>query len=84
MRVLAIAGALLIGLAGVFMSVCGGGFFVVLAYESVKAIFRAGQQNQKFGASVLLLIQALGRYDVTNARAALDRSGSAGFKAPWR
>ncbi len=82
MRVLAIAGALLIGLAGVFMSVCGGGFFVVLAYESVKATFRAGQQM--FWASVLLLIQAPGRYDARNARAALDRSGSAGFKAPWR
>jgi hypothetical protein len=42
MRVLMILGALLVGIAGLFMSVCGGGFFLVFMLNAVTAFFRRG------------------------------------------
>ena len=58
MRQITIIGAFLAGLLGLFMSLCGGGFFVVMAYDSVRNIVRSGQHNQMFGALVLLIIPA--------------------------
>ena len=58
MRKITIIGALLAGLLGLFMSLCGGGFFVMMAYDSVRNIIRSGQQDQMFGALVLLVIPA--------------------------
>jgi hypothetical protein len=58
MRKITIVGAIFAGLVGLFMSVCGGGFFVMLAYNFVINIIRSGQQNQMFGALVLLVIPA--------------------------
>ena len=58
MRKITIVGTFLAGLLGLFMSLCGGGFFVVMAYDSVRNIMRSGQPNQMFGALVLLIIPA--------------------------
>jgi membrane protein implicated in regulation of membrane protease activity len=58
MRKITIIGALLAGLIGLFMSLCGGGFFLVMAYNSVTNIIRSGQQDQMFGVLVLLVIPA--------------------------
>ena len=57
MRKITIIGAFLAGLVGLFMSVCGGGFFVTMAYNFVRDIFR-GQQDQAIGALVFLAIPA--------------------------
>jgi len=56
MRKIIIIGAFLAGLLGLFMSLCGGGFFVMMAYDSVRNIIRSGQQDQMFGALALLVI----------------------------
>jgi hypothetical protein len=58
MRKITIVGAILAGLVGLFMSVCGGGFFVMMAYDSVSNIIRSGRQNQMFGALAFLVIPA--------------------------
>ncbi len=58
MRKITIIGVFLAGLLGLFMSLCGGGFFVTMAYDSVRNIIRSGQQDQMFGALVLLVIPA--------------------------
>jgi hypothetical protein len=58
MRQIIIIGAFLAGLLGLFMSLCGGGFFVMMAYDSVRNIIRPGQQDQMFGALVFLGIPA--------------------------
>jgi hypothetical protein len=42
MRVLMIIGALLVGIAGLFMSVCGGGFFIAFIVNIVTSAFRRG------------------------------------------
>jgi Na+/melibiose symporter-like transporter len=57
MRKITIIGAFLAGLVGLFMSVCGGGFFVTMAYDFVRNIFR-GRQDQTIGALVFLAIPA--------------------------
>lgn len=56
MRKVIIIGAFLAGLLGLFMSLCGGGFFVMMTFESIKNIVRSGRQDQ--GALVLLVIPA--------------------------
>jgi hypothetical protein len=58
MRQIAIVGAFLAGLAGLCMSVCGGGFFVVMAYNSVRNVFQSGQLDQSIGVPVMLAIPA--------------------------
>jgi hypothetical protein len=57
-RKVIIIGAFLAGLLGLFMSLCGGGFFVMMAYDSVRNVIRSGHQDQMFGALVLLAIPA--------------------------
>jgi hypothetical protein len=59
MRQIAIIAVLLAGLAGLCMSVCGGGFFVMVAYNSVRSAFQSGQPNQLMGMLVLLAIPAV-------------------------
>jgi len=39
-RVATIIGVLLAGLLGLFMSVCGGGFFIGFTYSGVEALFK--------------------------------------------
>ena len=58
MRKIIIIGAFVAGLLGLFMSLCGGGFFVMMAYDSVRNIIRSGHQDQMFGDLVLLAIPA--------------------------
>ena len=56
MRYILIIGAFLAGLVGLFMSVCGGGFFVMLVYNALRNIARPGRQDQLFGALTVLVI----------------------------
>ena len=56
MRKIVIILAFLAGLLGLFMSLCGGGFFVTMAYDAVNAIIRSRQPDQMAGALVLLII----------------------------
>jgi hypothetical protein len=58
MREITIIGAFLAGLLGLFMRLCGGGFCVVMAYDSVRTILRSSQHDQMVGALVLLVIPA--------------------------
>jgi hypothetical protein len=58
MRQIAIVGAFLAGLAGLCMSVCGGGFFVVMAYDSVRNVFQSGRLDQLIGVLAMLAIPA--------------------------
>jgi hypothetical protein len=43
MRKIGIILAFLGGLVGLLMSVCGGGFFLLIGYQAVKDIFQDGQ-----------------------------------------
>ena len=58
MRQIIIVVVFLAGLLGLLMSLCGGGFFVVMAYGALSNIFRSGQQGQMIGDLVLLAIPA--------------------------
>jgi hypothetical protein len=58
MRVILIVGALLLGLVGLFMSICGGGFFIRMAYDSVANLVRSGRWQEWPLALVLLVIPA--------------------------
>ena len=58
MRKITIILAFLAGLVGLLMSLCGGGFFLMMAYGSVRNIFQSGLQDQGFGALSLLVIPA--------------------------
>jgi hypothetical protein len=59
MRILLILGALLLGLLGLFMSLCGGGFFIRVAYEAVADTFRSGPSQDWPGGMVLLAVPAV-------------------------
>ena len=58
MRKIAIVGAFLAGLAGLCMSICGGGFFVTMAYDSARNIFQSGRPDQLIGMLLFLAIPA--------------------------
>lgn len=58
MRQIAIIGAFLAGLAGLCMSVCGGGFFLTMAYSSVRNALHTGHPEDLIGMAVLLAIPA--------------------------
>jgi hypothetical protein len=51
MREITIIGAFLAGLLGLFMRLCGGGFCVVMAYDSVRTILRSSQHDQMVGCA---------------------------------
>jgi hypothetical protein len=59
MRIILILGALLLGLIGLFMSVCGGGFFIRMAYEAGANIMRSGHWQEWMGIMILLSIPAV-------------------------
>jgi cell division protein FtsX len=58
MRVLAILGGLLVGLVGLFMSVCGGGLLVSLGYRVLRGLFDAQPRTNAFSGLFLLLVPA--------------------------
>jgi hypothetical protein len=58
MRIILIIGALLLGLVGLFMSVCGGGFFIRMAYDSVSSLVLSGRWQDWPAALILLAIPA--------------------------
>jgi hypothetical protein len=41
-RLIAIVATLLAGLIGLFMSVCGGGFFITMSYSAIRTLFSSG------------------------------------------
>ena len=58
MRFIVIIGALLLGLLGLLMSVCGGGFFIRMAYDLVANLVRSGRWQDLPGGLVLLVLPA--------------------------
>jgi hypothetical protein len=59
MRIVAIALALLAGLASLFVSVCGGGFFVITGYQSIRGMLHpTGTQTALFAVPLLMLAAA--------------------------
>jgi hypothetical protein len=59
MRIMLIIGALLLGLVGLFMSVCGGGFLIRMGYDASATIGRSGHWQDWLGALMLLSIPAV-------------------------
>jgi hypothetical protein len=56
MRVLMIIGALLVGMVGLFMSVCGGGFFIVSLVNLVTSSFRQGAAAANIGMVPMIVL----------------------------
>lgn len=54
MRIIAILGSLIVGLVGLFMSVCGGGFLISFGYAALRNIMDH-TPNAFYGLSNLLL-----------------------------
>lgn len=59
MRIVAIVGALIVGLLGLFMSVCGGGFLVTLGFDTLSYLFDAHRKSDALGELPLLFISAV-------------------------
>jgi hypothetical protein len=57
-RMLIIVGAGVVGLIGLFMSLCGGGFFLMMGYDSLRSILGPRHDPSAVSALVLLLIPA--------------------------
>ncbi len=55
MRIVAILGGLVLGLAGLFLSVCGGGFLVSMGYEALRNLFGAHRDPTALIGLVLAL-----------------------------
>jgi hypothetical protein len=58
MRIVAIVGALIAGLLGLFMSVCGGGLLVSLGYDTLRNVFGMHRDPSAFNGLFLLLVPA--------------------------
>jgi hypothetical protein len=58
MRIILIIGALLLGLVGLFMSVCGGGFLIRMTYGAVTNIVHSGHWQEWPGVLILLALPA--------------------------
>jgi hypothetical protein len=58
MRVVAIVGGLILGLLGLFMSVCGGGFLVSIGLDSLHYLLDAQHHPNALNGLFLLLIPA--------------------------
>jgi len=58
MRILVITAALLIGLVGLLMSICGGGGFVVFAINVLRSVRGSGAASQLASATGVLLMSA--------------------------
>lgn len=52
-RLIPILATLLAGLFGLFMSVCGGGFFITASYSAIRSLFLSGPRS---GGSIVILI----------------------------
>jgi hypothetical protein len=48
----------LLGLIGLLMSLCGGGFFVMMGYQSLRVIFGPVRDPSAYPALMLLVIPA--------------------------
>jgi hypothetical protein len=58
MRIVAIVGGLLVGLLGLFMSVCGGGFLVSFGYDTLRYLFGTHRDPSAINGLFLLLLPA--------------------------
>lgn len=58
MRKITIIGAILVGLVGLLMSLCGGASFAIMAYGTISDIVRSGRY-QAINGLVLLIIPAI-------------------------
>jgi hypothetical protein len=57
-RIVPIVVGLIVGLVGLFMSVCGGGFLISLGYDALQDLFGAHGNSSAFGGLFLLLLPA--------------------------
>jgi hypothetical protein len=58
MRIVAIVGGLVVGLLGLFMSVCGGGFLASMGYDTLRNLFGTHRDPSAVNGLFLLLIPA--------------------------
>jgi glucan phosphoethanolaminetransferase (alkaline phosphatase superfamily) len=58
MRKITIVGAGLVGVLGLLMSLCGGGFFVMMGYDNLRAMFGTVHDPTAYAAMILLVIPA--------------------------
>ena len=58
MRKITIVGALLLGILGLFMSVCGGGFLVMFGYGAIRALFQSIPTPAQFGMLPFMALAA--------------------------
>jgi hypothetical protein len=58
MRKIMIVAAGLMGVLGLLMSICGGGFFVMMGYENLRVIFGPVHDSTAYAALTLLVIPA--------------------------
>jgi cell division protein FtsX len=58
MRIVAIVGGLMVGLLGLLMSVCGGGFLLSLGYDTLRRLFGAHRDPNAIGGLLFLLVPA--------------------------
>jgi hypothetical protein len=58
MRIVAIVGGLVVGLVGLFMSVCGGGFLASLGYDMLRNLFGAHRDPNAIVGLFLLVFPA--------------------------
>jgi len=57
-RIVAIMGGLVVGLVGLFMSVCGGGLLVSMGYDTLRNLFGAHRDPSAINGLFLLLLPA--------------------------
>jgi hypothetical protein len=58
MRIIAILGALVLGLLGLFMSVCGGGLLASMGYGTLRNLFAANRTPNAINGLFVLLLPA--------------------------
>lgn len=57
-RIVVIVFGLLAGLASLFVSVCGGGFFVVMGYDAIRRMFQPTGTNELLSVLPVLMFAA--------------------------
>ncbi len=58
MRIIPIVTGLIVGLLGLFMSVCGGGFLASMGYETWRSLFGAQRDPSAVNQGLLMLLPA--------------------------
>lgn len=58
MRIVAILTGLLVGLVGLFMSVCGGGFLASMGYDTLRTLFGADHDPSAMSGLFILVVPA--------------------------